>query len=72
MAARRRSLSAYSLGGDGRCLPVLPGVSDGSTVAVPESQRRSRRRSRLSVLYVPPVLLLHGLAQGTWDRQVDS
>ena len=51
-------------GGDGGRLPVLPGLSDGPPVAGTESERRPRRRPHLSVLHVPTVLLLHGLAQG--------
>ena len=57
-------------------LPVLSGMSDGSSVAGAESERRSRRRPHLPVLHISSVLLLHGMAQGsshfsssssTWD-----
>ena len=55
-------VSGAGAGGDGERVPVLPRLSSGTPVAQSESERKSGRRSAFSVLHLPPILLLHGLA----------
>ena len=64
-ATTLETLFVVLLGNNSGCLHVLPGFGIRSAIPGPDTRvHRTRRGSLRTSLHHPPVLLLHGLAQG--------